>query len=179
MILIYILPRIRYNRRMSDMRRLQFDRLPPTERLVLVTLRARVDGCRGSAVETLYRIACGLAWVERAMASFDAMTETLTAGARRPIGIAALADAGVACDERCLLALLAAHQQERPAQVEARARWLVRGAFRAPLERASGAFAAALERSGRRLSIGWLEPPRRLPRTPPPMHLPPAQQSSS
>ena len=151
---------------MSDARALQFDRLPVTERLVLVTLRARVDGGRGNAVETLYRIACGLAWLESAMASFDAMAATLMAGARRPIGIAALADARVACDERCLLALLAAHQQAQRAQAEARVRWLVRGAFRAPLEEASGAFARALDRSGRRLSPDWLQSAYRPPRTP-------------
>jgi hypothetical protein len=176
MILIYILMRIRYKPPMSASRHLDFDRLPATERLVLITLRARIDGCRGSSVETLYRIACGLAWVERAMASFDSLAETLVTGARRPLRIGRLADARVTCDEQCLLGLLAAHQLEQTGYAEARMRWLVRSAFLAPLAAHAGAFARALARSGRMLSPAWLEPPSRALRAPAPAAQSPRQQ---
>ncbi|MDX1431863.1 MAG: hypothetical protein R3286_05380 [Gammaproteobacteria bacterium] len=154
---------------MNASRQPEFDRLPATERLVLITLRAHVDGCRGSSVETLYRIACGLAWVERAMASFDALARTLVAGARRRPAIGRLADARVTCDEQCLLAVLAAYQLDQPAHAEARARWLVRGDFLARLAVHAGAFARALHRSGRTLSPDWLEAPGRALRAPAPI----------
>jgi len=179
MILIYITCAIRYKSPVSVSRHLEFDCLPATERLVLITLRARIDGCRGASVETLYRIACGLAWVERAMASFDCMAQTLVTGARRPLGVARLADAVVACDEQCLIALLAAHQLGQHAHAEARARWLVRSHFLAPLQASADAFARALQRSGRRLSPGWLESTHRPQRAPVQVVHARVQQSSS
>ena len=169
MILIYIHFGIRYKPPMDISRHLDFDRLPATERLVLITLRARVDGCRGSSVDTLYRMACGLAWVERAMASFDALVQTLAGGARRPLAISALADGCVSCDEQCLLALLAAHQLGLPGDAEARARWLVRHESVAALEEHAGAFARVLVRCGRQLSPDWLQPPTRALRAPAPI----------
>ena len=136
---------------------LEFARLPATERLVLVTLRARLGNFPGAAaLESLYRIACGLAWVERTVAAFEAMTCTLAAGTRRPFRVRHPASEDVSVDEQCLLALLAAHQLGARVQAEARTIWLVGPEFHADMQRCAGTFADALARSGCRLSGTWM-----------------------
>jgi hypothetical protein len=138
---------------------LEFDQLPTSERLVLITLRVRLDDHQGVAcIETMYRIACGLAWMERAVAAFEAMVSTLHAGGRRAFHTQDLTAARVTADEHCLLALLAAHQLGHRAHTDVRAAWLVRPAFRQVLQHAAGSFAHTLARSECVLSGSWVYP---------------------
>lgn len=134
-----------------------FEQLPATERLVLITLRARHENCRGTAsLETLYRIACGLAWVEPAVASFESMACALIAGRRRTLAIEELAATRVSPDEQCVMALLASCQLGEQAQTRARACWLVRSQFVESLKLHAETFAHTLAGSGCELSSRWL-----------------------
>lgn len=168
---------------MHCLKDLKFEQLPSTERLVLITLRTRFDGRRGAAsLETMYRIACGLARVERAVASFESMVCALLAGSRRPFRVKDLADASVSPDEHCLVALLAVHQCNERVQAEARARWLVRPKFLDPLQSSTNAFAHTLARSGCKLSRCWIEPDKpkhhRVPAPCVPVPVKPSQNSN-
>lgn len=135
----------------------QFQQLPGSERLVLITLRARLDHNHSAAcVETLYRIACGLSWMERAMACFEAMVDALITGGRRPFLAPDPGADRVSPDERCLLALLAAHQLGARAHMEAGVIWLARPEFHRTTQRRVADFAHTLARSGCALSTSWI-----------------------
>jgi hypothetical protein len=135
----------------------QFAQLPGSERLVVITLRAHLDDRHSAAcVETLYRIACGLSWMERAVASFEAMVGALQAGSRRPFLAPDLSADRVSPDERCLLRLLAAHQLGARAHMEAGVAWLVRPEFHQTMQRCAAVFAHTLARSGCALSTSWI-----------------------
>ena len=134
-----------------------FDQLPDSERLVLVTLRARLaDRHSAACVQTLYRIACGLAWMERVVAAFEAMVGALQVGGRRPFLAPDLSADRVSPDERCLLALLAAHQLGARAHQEAGVLWLARPQFHPSTQRCAAVFAHTLARAGCALSPCWI-----------------------
>ncbi len=109
-----------------------------------------------ACVETLYRIACGLTWMERAVASFEAVVGALTTGGRRPFLAPDPGADRVSPDERCLLALLAAHQLGARAHAEAGVIWLARPDFHRYTQRCAADFAHTLARSGCALSTRWI-----------------------
>lgn len=144
---------------MYDPSRARFDRLPATERLVLIGLRARLDGNPGpGAVETLFRMACGLVGVERALARFDAMVRVIVLSGRRRFIAGGLGADRLSPDEHCVLALLAAHQHGDPLLVREWGLWLVKREALGTLTRSAEDFARTLSRSGRTLSRAWIAP---------------------
>jgi hypothetical protein len=124
------------------------------EQLFLWALRQRLAD-QGETTPCLVRgflLACGLAGVETALGSFERLFDLLRARARCELGLCPLRCACVSRDEAACLALLAAAQQDDRDRCTCLAAALVGVERAAELCREARRLAAALARSGHRLS---------------------------
>ncbi len=120
--------------------------LAPGEQFLLWALRRRVTdgGCASPLLVHGFRLAFGLAELERALATFERLCEVIETGGLRDQGLLPLRCPCVSADEQRLLAMVLAPQ---PAITEALARLIVHEAAVPRLVAAAGSLRTLLARA--------------------------------